>query len=72
MRGILLRAIESQTPIEIIYLSKDGSITQRKLRVLAIIDHQIKAFCFSSNKYRVFNLLNILSVSPVRKRYRDA
>jgi predicted DNA-binding transcriptional regulator YafY len=72
MRGILVRAMESQIPVEIIYMSNDGTISQRKLRVLALNENQIKAYCFLRKKYRVFNLLNILSIAPVNKKYKGA
>jgi predicted DNA-binding transcriptional regulator YafY len=72
MRGILVRAMEDQTPIEIIYLTKDGSISQRLIRVMDLKDGQIKAYCYLRNKYRVFNLQNILSIFPVNKKYRGA
>lgn len=72
MRGILVRAMEDQTPIEIIYLAKDGSISQRLIRVMDMKDGQIKAYCYLRNMYRVFNLQNILSIFPVKKKYRGA
>lgn len=64
MRSILLRALESQTPIIMIYLSKNGSISQRKIKVVDINGDRIKAYCFLRRNYRVFCLSNILSVSP--------
>jgi predicted DNA-binding transcriptional regulator YafY len=72
MRGILVRAIESQTPLEMIYLSKDGSISHRLIRVIDLKDDRIKAFCFLRGKYRVFQLSSILSISQIRKKIKGA
>lgn len=72
MRGILLRAIESQTFIEMIYLKKDGSISQRIIRVKEINQDKINAYCYLRKSYRIFTISNILSLSHVQKRNRSA
>ncbi|MHC0036934.1 hypothetical protein [Pseudoneobacillus sp. C159] len=72
MRGILLRALECQTPLELIYISKDGSISQRFIRLKEIQDDQIVAYCLLRKKYRMFKLSNILAITPVRKKYKGA
>jgi predicted DNA-binding transcriptional regulator YafY len=72
MRGILERSIESQQPVQMIYLSKDGSLSQRWIRVLAINEKQIKAYCYLRNKYRVFYLDRILSLETKRRNGQSA
>jgi hypothetical protein len=72
MRGILLRSIESKTLIEIIYLTKDGSISQRIIRVKEINQNNIYAYCYLRKSYRNFTTSNILSLSPVKKRIKSA
>jgi predicted DNA-binding transcriptional regulator YafY len=72
MRGILLRSIESHTLIEIIYLSKDGSISQRIIRLKEINQDHIHAYCYLRKSYRNFTFSNILSLSPVKKRIKSA
>ena len=67
MKGILLRAASDKKPIEMIYMSKDNRISQRTIRVIAVNDSKIKAFCYVKKQYRIFNIDNILSVAPVRK-----
>lgn len=72
MHGILSTAIESQTPIEMIYLSKDGSITRRVIKITKLDGEKVKAYCYLRKNYRVFSLSNILSLSPLRKKFRGA
>jgi predicted DNA-binding transcriptional regulator YafY len=72
MRGILLRAIENQVLIEIIYLTKDGSISHRQIRVKEIFQNHIHAYCYLRKSCRNFTFSNILSISPVRKRKKSA
>ncbi|MGD6991874.1 hypothetical protein [Sutcliffiella horikoshii] len=61
----------SRTPIEIIYMSKDGSITQRSLLVLDINKNNVTAFCYLRNQKRTFLLDSILSYRPLIKTYNN-
>ncbi|MGD6813743.1 hypothetical protein ACQCT9_13155 [Sutcliffiella horikoshii] len=63
--------MNSRTPIEIIYMSKDGSITQRSLLVLDINKNNVTAFCYLRNQKRTFLLENILSYRPLIKTYKN-
>lgn len=68
MKGILLRAVTDKKPLEMIYMSKDNRISQRVIRVIAVNDTKVKAYCYTKNQYRVFNIDNILSVAPAKRR----
>ncbi len=68
MKGILLRAVNSNNPIQMIYQSNEGTISQRIIKVLAVADDQIKTYCYTRKQFRTFKLDNILSVAPVRKK----
>ncbi|OXM84278.1 hypothetical protein [Paenibacillus rigui] len=53
--------------IEIIYLSKGGELTQRRVEVISVIGGVMKAKCLQRNAPRVFTIDNILAVQPVRR-----
>jgi predicted DNA-binding transcriptional regulator YafY len=72
MRGILIRAIENHTLMEMIYLTKDGSISQRIIRVKEINQDKINAYCYLRKGFRNFTISNILSLFPVKKLNRSA
>jgi predicted DNA-binding transcriptional regulator YafY len=72
MLGILIRAIESKTLIEMIYQTKDGSISHRIIRVKEINQDKIHAYCYLRKGFRNFAISNILSLSPVKKRNKSA
>jgi len=61
MNGILIRGMENQQPIELIYMGADGKLSQRIIRVLSITDTHVKAYCYSKRKLRTFRKENILS-----------
>ncbi|APH68622.1 WYL domain-containing protein [Bacillus spizizenii] len=60
------RSLESQIPISIIYMKKDGTISKRTIIVRQKSQTQIKAFCFSKQQIRTFLLDSILSCDFVR------
>jgi predicted DNA-binding transcriptional regulator YafY len=66
MSKILQRCKEAKKPVEIIYLAKNGCITQRTILVLEIKRESISAFCYLRNTKRTFLHQNILSCSPVK------
>lgn len=68
MRRILQRAMLQQTPIEIIYMSQNGILTQRQIEVYEINEHTIKAFCLLRKKTRTFKIDSILSAAEARKK----
>jgi predicted DNA-binding transcriptional regulator YafY len=64
MDGLLLRSIEENIPLEMIYLSSDQQISQRKLLVKEVNDEYIRAYCLLRKQVRTFRRENILSLMP--------
>jgi predicted DNA-binding transcriptional regulator YafY len=64
MDGLLLRSIQENIPLEMIYLSKDQQISQRKLLVKEVNDEYIRAYCLLRKQIRTFRRENILSIMP--------
>ncbi|MCM3404887.1 hypothetical protein [Cytobacillus oceanisediminis] len=70
MKGLLLRAASSEAVLEMIYLDNKGSISQRRIKVLAVGEESFRAYC--RKQQRNFLIRNILSVVPARKMRRGA
>ena len=70
MRPKLLEAARSGELLEMIYLSEQGEISQRKVKVLAVYPKSFRAFCRLRGDQRVFKLENVLSMRPVRRGWR--
>lgn len=68
MHRLLSLYSQRRTPIEMIYLAKDGQITQRKISVLQVDGRKVVAFCHLRNTKRTFLLENILSFVPVKNK----
>jgi predicted DNA-binding transcriptional regulator YafY len=72
VKGLLLHSLSTQQPLEMIYLSDKGEISQRVIIVEEIQKNKVVAFCKLRNQYRTFKIENILSISIARKKGRKA
>lgn len=68
MRRLLERAIDHHQLINMVYQSKEGQITQRRIKVLMVKNGQLHAFCFLRQAKRTFNMDNILALEPVQTK----
>ncbi|WP_078381353.1 hypothetical protein [Sutcliffiella halmapala] len=62
---------DAKKTIEIIYIAKTGTITQRKITILHTLDKSIVAYCHLRGTKRTFLLENILSFSPYTKKRKN-
>ena len=51
--------------VDIIYQSKAGKITKRRIQVWSVHGNIVKAFCLEQQGPRIFRTENILAVQPV-------
>lgn len=54
--------METKEKVEIIYQSQCGRFSQRIIKVLAVSEQTITAYCYLRRKLRVFNIENILAI----------
>jgi predicted DNA-binding transcriptional regulator YafY len=71
VRGLLLNALENQEPLEIIYLSDQGELSQRVIILKSVGDTHIRAFCKLRKQWRIFKLSNILSIRLAKERRKQ-
>ncbi|WP_223592782.1 hypothetical protein [Neobacillus bataviensis] len=64
MDGLLMRSIEENIPLEMIYLAENQELSQRSLIVKEISDEYIRAYCLLRKQIRTFRRENILSILP--------
>lgn len=70
MREQLIKAMKDSKVLEIVYQAKDGSISQRHIRVLSMKGDAVFAYCYLRNKKRIFHLNQFLAAFPVRNQQR--
>ncbi|MCF6136766.1 hypothetical protein [Pseudalkalibacillus berkeleyi] len=61
MKRMLIRAFEQRKPIEIVYLSTDGAITQRVIWISNVTESSITGYCSLRKQTRTFSIDRILS-----------
>jgi len=64
----LQRAWKEKRPIEIIYIKKDNSVSQRSIMVYGLTDTYIKAYCLEKKQPRIFKVDSILAASFKREQ----
>ena len=72
MNGLMERAVISKQRLEMVYISSEGDMSQRMVRVLEVREDTILAFCFARRKVRTFKRDNILSVFPSKLKRRQS
>ncbi|MEK3915187.1 hypothetical protein [Paenibacillus sp. FSL H7-0331] len=53
--------------VEIMYMNKQGAITQRFIEVRSIKNNYVCAYCFTQKGLRVFKQDNILAIAPAQR-----
>jgi predicted DNA-binding transcriptional regulator YafY len=64
MDGLLIRSIQENIPLEMIYLAENHKLSQRKLIVKEVNNDYIRAYCLLRRQIRTFKRENILSIKP--------
>ncbi|MEV9640404.1 transcriptional regulator [Mammaliicoccus sciuri] len=70
MRKTLDRAERYGEILEVMYLAKDGSISQRRVKVLQVGESSFRAYCFLRKSKRTFLIENVLAAVPVGYKER--
>ncbi|WP_079526353.1 transcriptional regulator [Solibacillus isronensis] len=70
MREQLIKAMQQNQILDIMYIAKDQSITKRRIKLIKISGEHVQAYCFSRHAKRNFIVDNILAVHPVNKKAR--
>ncbi|MFZ4454242.1 WYL domain-containing protein [Salibacterium aidingense] len=64
MNGLLQRAKESGRPLQIIYESKNGRLSQRTVSIFRIRETDILVWCHHKQHLRTLKRSRILSAGP--------
>lgn len=64
VREQLIKLMQRNQLVNMIYVAKDGSITKRRVKVMKIVGDSFQAFCFTRHAKRTFLISNVLAVIP--------
>jgi predicted DNA-binding transcriptional regulator YafY len=68
MKECLLKAIRYGQVLDVMYISKHGEVTKRRIKLLKISGESFKAYCFLRNTKRTFLIGNVLALIPVERK----
>ena len=71
MRTGILKCLDRGQQIDMIYISKTGDISKRRVKILSVDETSFKAYCFLRNTKRTFKIDNVLAFAPIANRERD-
>lgn len=65
MRVELMKSMNRNYVLDMMYLSKDGAISERKIKVLQVGEVSFRAYCYLRKFNRTFKIDNVLALVPV-------
>ncbi|MEK3955357.1 transcriptional regulator [Psychrobacillus sp. FSL K6-1464] len=71
MRINLMKCMERNQLVELMYMDSKGNISQRRVKVLRIQGDTFQVFCFMRNAKRTFIMNNVLACVPVIHKERE-
>jgi len=67
----ILKSMQLNQIVEMIYINNNGEISKRRVKVLSIEGNTFKAYCFLRNTKRTFKVENLLAFVPIIQRERE-
>ncbi|MEK5038749.1 transcriptional regulator [Sporosarcina sp. FSL K6-3457] len=68
MRNQLLKSVERGDVLDMMYLSKSGQISKRRIQVIQVGDASFRAYCHLRKTRRTFTIDNVLALVPVIRK----
>ncbi|WPK10610.1 transcriptional regulator [Lysinibacillus louembei] len=68
MRNQLIKALQHQLLLDIIYIAKDGKMSKRRVKLIKIASETVQAYCFTKQAKRTFIIENILAIAPSKQK----
>ncbi|WP_432702492.1 transcriptional regulator [Lysinibacillus sphaericus] len=71
MKEQLLKAMQRDQIVNMMYMSKSGEITKRRVKLVKIMGDSFQAYCFTRRAKRTFTIYNVLAVVPIIHKERS-
>ncbi|MBK3495336.1 transcriptional regulator [Viridibacillus sp. YIM B01967] len=64
MKEQLIKAMQRNQVIDLMYMSKGGEITKRRVKIIKMTAESFQAYCFAKQAKRTFIIDNVLAAVP--------
>lgn len=71
MKEQLIKAMQRNQVVNMMYIAKSREITKRRIKIINIVGDSFTAFCFTRYAKRTFMINNVLAVSPIVRKERE-
>lgn len=71
MREQLIKAMQRNHFLNMMYMAKDGKVSKRRIKVIKIVGDTFQAYCFTKQAKRTFIINNVLAVIPDSLKERE-
>ncbi|MGK4115754.1 transcriptional regulator [Lysinibacillus capsici] len=71
MREQLVKAMQHNQIVNMMYMAKGGTVSKRRIKIIKVVGDIFHAYCFTKQAKRTFLIESILAVSPVIRKERD-
>ncbi|MGE7623625.1 transcriptional regulator [Viridibacillus sp. NPDC096237] len=71
MKEQLLKAMQRNQLLNLMYMSKSGGITKRRVKIIKMTGESFQAYCFMKNDKRTFIIDNVLAAVPIIRKERE-
>lgn len=71
MKEQLLKAMQRNQLVDLMYISKSGEVSKRRVKIIKMTADLFQAYCFVKHAKRTFIIDNVLAVVPVTIRERE-
>ena len=68
MRVELMKSMDRNDVLDMMYISKDGAISKRRIKVLQVGEVSFRAYCHLRGSRRTFMIDNVLALVPVIRK----
>jgi hypothetical protein len=65
VRNQLVKSVEYNESLDMMYIAKDGSISKRRIKVLQVGEASFMAYCYLRKSKRSYTIDNVLALVPV-------
>ena len=71
MKNQLLKALHRNHLVDMVYVSRSGEISKRRIKLAKVSECSFSAFCFTKQAKRTFLIDSVLAVAPVIRKERE-
>ncbi|MGE7839623.1 transcriptional regulator [Lysinibacillus sp. NPDC093712] len=71
MKEQLIKAMQRNHVVNMMYVSRSGEITKRRVKLIKVIGDSFQAYCFTRQAKRTFAINNVLAVVPIIHKERS-